>query len=302
MRVILFGAGASYGSESVHPYPPPLTAGLFDELQKHYPKAWGTIPASDRAKFVPNFELGMKEIWDSGSHAAPVLMRCLADYFARFRTGHSNVYARFLEHLQYYRALEGTVFSSLNYECVLETAARNYGIPRIEYFDKNPTGVSTLTVWKLHGTCNFLPNSVAGGAAAVSFSGAAVSWDGEMRIVDPVHVGPFVSQSAFYPAMAVFMEGKPIHSHQNAIKELQTWWRAAIVESDVVGIVGVHPNEADTHLWDPLSESNATVVVIGDVEAYEGWRTRRRVGKRSEIVGDRFARDLPKFTEIFAKS
>jgi hypothetical protein len=302
MRVILFGAGASYGSESVYPYPPPLGAGLFDELQKHYPKVWGTIPASDRTKFVPNFELGMKEVWDSSSHVAPVLMRCLADYFARFRAGQSNVYARLLECLQYYGALEGTVFSSLNYECVLETAARNYGISRIEYFEKSTTGASVLTVWKLHGSCNFLPESVVGDASAVSYSGAAVSWDGEMRIVDPVHVGPFVSQNAFYPAMAVFMEGKPIHSHQTAIKEIQTRWRAAITESDIVGIIGVFPNETDTHLWDPLSDTSAAAVVIGDVKAYEGWKTRRRVGKRSEIVGDQFARDLPKFAEVFAKT
>ena len=299
-RVLLLGAGASYGATGVLPHSPPLGAGLFDELRKAYPNAWGTIPESDRPKFVPNFELGMKELWDSNSHATPVLMRCIADYFARFRSDGSGTYERLLQGLEDEGALGDTFFSTLNYECVLETAARNHGFSRVEFFREAPTDDEALTVWKIHGSCNFLPASVAGGAGAVSFSGAAVKWDGEMKIVDPSQVGPFVANSAFYPAMAVFMEGKPVHSHQSAIATTQSWWAKAVSEAECVGVIGVHPNVADEHLWAPLADADGKLVILGDVDASEQWAASYRNGRETQVVGDRFDRDLAQFVEDFS--
>ncbi len=300
-RVLLFGAGASFGALGIVPNAPPLGAGLFDELRGNYPNAWGTIPDSDRPKFVPNFELGMKELWDSNSHATPVLMRCIADYFARFRSNGTGSYERLLSALAEVGALEETAFSTLNYECVLESAARSYGFSRIEYFREGPTDEEGITLWKLHGSCNFLPASVSGGASAVSFSGAAVSWDGDMRIVDPGQVGAFVAQSAFYPAMAVFMEGKPVHSHQSALVTTQGWWREAVAQAESVGVVGVHPNKADDHLWGPLAETPAKLVIIGDVAANEDWAASSRGDRETLVVGDRFDRDLDRFVADFSR-
>ena len=95
-RVILFGAGATYGSEAVAPSIPPLGADLFDELRAAYPQAWGTIPDEQRPSFVPNFELGMRDVWESGSHTGPTLVRCMAHYFTRFRPLVGNTYSSLL--------------------------------------------------------------------------------------------------------------------------------------------------------------------------------------------------------------
>lgn len=300
-RVLLFGAGASYGAAGVQPQAPPLGTGLFDELRKGYPDAWGTIPDSDRPKFMPNFELGMKELWDSNSHATPVLMRCIADYFARFRSGGSGTYERLLQGLEDEGVLGDTFFSTLNYECILETAARNHGFARIEYFREAPTDDEAFTIWKIHGSCNFLPASVSGGAGVVSFSGAAVKWDGEIKIVDPSQVGRFVASSAFYPAMAVFMEGKPVHSHQSVVATTQTWWTTAISEAECIGVIGVHPNVADQHLWDPLASTDGKVVILGDVGANTEWAESHRNGRDTQVIGDRFDRDLNRFLEAFSR-
>jgi len=301
MNVILFGAGASFGSERVIPFLPPLTTGLFDQLQKYYPDAWGKIPVSDRPKFVPNFELGMKELWDSHSYDTPVFMRCMADYFAKFRAIRGNAYVRLFEHLEYRHALEGTYFSTLNYECVLESAAREYGFRAVEYFSKKETTESVFSVWKIHGSCNFLPKSVSGGSSAISYNAAGVSWNGEIEIVDPSRVGPFVSQSAFYPAMAVFMEGKPVHSHQGIISTLQKWWQDAIHKAKVVGVIGVRPSEQDTHIWNPIADTDALIVVIGNEPEYRSWAEKHRTGKATTVVGTQFSRDLPAFAEAFSQ-
>jgi len=299
VSLILFGAGASYGCERASPYCPPHGSGLFDDLQKHYPDVWGTLPGSWRPKFVPNFEPGMKELWDSGSHDTPVFMRCMADYFARFRPLPGSAYHRLLEHLDAHGSLAGTFFSTLNYDCLLEYAGRQFR-PTIQYFSTDPTGSAALTVWKIHGSCNFLPASVSGAASAVSYAASSVSWDGEMTIVDASQVGPFVAESAFYPAMSVFMEGKPVHSHHSHIKQLQSWWADAVARADVVGLIGVRPNQADEHIWQPLAKTAADLVVIGNRNDYEQWAAARRAKRSTRIVGDRFARDLASFAETFA--
>ena len=81
MKVILFGAGASYGSEHVFPNPPPLGGQLFNVLRRDSPLDWGTITGSLRDEFEVSFERGMGALLASGSHALPVLMQRLAIFF-----------------------------------------------------------------------------------------------------------------------------------------------------------------------------------------------------------------------------
>ena len=57
--LILFGAGASYGSDSLGM--PPLGADLFDELQRFNPPGWGSLPSNMSNVFRNDFEEGMKK-------------------------------------------------------------------------------------------------------------------------------------------------------------------------------------------------------------------------------------------------
>ncbi|MEX0692735.1 MAG: hypothetical protein WD934_06585 [Gemmatimonadales bacterium] len=241
----------------------------------------------------------MKEVFESGSHDSTALLRALAHYFTQFRANHGNSYARLLEHLDSHSVLLGTLFSSLNYECVFETAARNYGFPLVAYFDKDATTKDAIAVWKIHGSCNFLPTSISGSAGAISFAANAVSWDGDARLVDPSEARRFIEGSAFYPAMAVFMEGKPIQSNPTLVRELQKRWATAVREAECVGIVGVSPNVADEHLWQPLAETER-VVVIGDKKAYAKWATDHRGPRKTDIVGSTFDDALPTFAKALA--
>jgi hypothetical protein len=136
--------------------------------------------------------------------------------------------------------------------------------------------------------------------ATISYAANTISWEGNVKLVDPSQVGSFLAKNAFYPAMAVFMEGKPVHSHAGVINKLQEWWKAAVQIADKIGIAGVHPNPADKHIWEPLAATSAELIIIGDQKAYESWHQRYRPNKKMDIVGNRFDPALEKFAEKFS--
>jgi hypothetical protein len=43
-KVVLFGAGASYGAGGIVPDSPPLGWDLYDRLCRCYPDSWGALP------------------------------------------------------------------------------------------------------------------------------------------------------------------------------------------------------------------------------------------------------------------
>ncbi len=68
--VILFGAGASYGSERIGM--PPLGANLFEALRRFNPSGWGSIGEPFATKFREDFEAGMVAFSTSSQFALPV--------------------------------------------------------------------------------------------------------------------------------------------------------------------------------------------------------------------------------------
>jgi hypothetical protein len=145
----------------------------------------------------------------------------------------------------------------------------------------------------------FHPAECVGLPGSVSFSARDVHWDGDLRFVDAGQVATIVKNNSFYPAMAVFMEGKPINSHSSAIKQLQAWWTDAVTKASTIGIIGVHPNLADSYIWAPLATSKARIVVIGDPIAYTEWHKSNCPAISVEVVGNRFAQCLDRFVNSF---
>ncbi|OHE17008.1 MAG: hypothetical protein A2X96_08245 [Syntrophobacterales bacterium GWC2_56_13] len=60
MRVLLLGAGASYGSD--HSGTPPMGADLFEALRAFNPPGWGQLLLSLALAFRNDFERGMEEL------------------------------------------------------------------------------------------------------------------------------------------------------------------------------------------------------------------------------------------------
>ena len=119
--VFLFGAGASYGAGDILPESPPLGLQLFGELARIYPGSWGALPGDVHDALSANFEIGMAMVYERLSPAIPQLMREMAVYFVQFRpaTGRT-LYCRLIDFLESVPLLDRVLFSTLNYDCVLE--------------------------------------------------------------------------------------------------------------------------------------------------------------------------------------
>jgi hypothetical protein len=61
-NLILFGAGASFGSDDPS-LVPPLGQNLFDALCKFNPRGWGAVEMESARQFRTDFEKAMKELF-----------------------------------------------------------------------------------------------------------------------------------------------------------------------------------------------------------------------------------------------
>ena len=129
--VFLFGAGASYGAGDIVPEPPPLGTQLYGALSHVYPKSWGAVPKEAKQKFEErNFEDGMEIIYEKYSTAIPQLMREMAVYLIQFRPSSGrSLYSRLARTVQKNSLLPQVLFSTINYDCVLEFSLLGLGRP-----------------------------------------------------------------------------------------------------------------------------------------------------------------------------
>ncbi|MFW9889627.1 MAG: hypothetical protein ACFFER_15670 [Candidatus Thorarchaeota archaeon] len=289
MSVILFfGAGASYGAGSVYPKPPPLGAQLYNELRSRFPKTWGHFPQALHNEFAENFEKGMGVLWQSGSHASPVLMQDMAVYFSEFTLSISrdDCYSTLVDLLVSKGLIEDCVFSTLNYDCLLEIAL-SMAKRRILYFNRKVVDSSDSIMWKLHGSCNFIPENIRA-TRGVSF-GSSVTWNPDLRAVNPPEVKAFCyGNTALYPALAIYAKDKPVQIAPGIIRHIQNWWAEAIAQSSQIVVVGVNPYPDDNHIWNPIATSSGRLLYVGNEKAFKRWSAEYRSSNESIHLGNRF--------------
>jgi hypothetical protein len=285
--IVLFGAGASYGAGGMSPSAPPLGNSLYRELALMFPTTWGAFPSSLQTQFYANFEDGMSALWDSGSHAIPVLMQQMAIFFACYRLSSQRVdaYSKLLDGLTY--SGKPVLFSSLNYDCLFEVALSMAG-RAVNYFHNAPASDSDIIIWKLHGSCNFLPHGGVTATRGVSFS-PGVTFGTGIRPVNPNEIATYCTgNTALYPVMAVYARGKPVQIAPEIIQRIQEFWIAAIKSASTVVIIGVHPHPADKHIWEPLSATEAKLLFVGNKKAFLDWQSKYRIKGDSIYLGDHF--------------
>jgi hypothetical protein len=288
-RLILFGAGASFGSPSVLPTAPPLGIGLFDVLQKSFPDSWGSISGAFRARFEDNFEAGMEDIWNTypaalsslvdGVPSPNVLMQDMARFFLCFTLGprQRDCYSRFLLSLDGADKLRETRFATLNYEHLLEQAMVQCGM--------------RPAVIRPHGSCQFWPKR-----------GGRLRGDGTRAIGQGFHqVSTRVRQltrqqtadrlnevgQAGYPCMAIYIRSKVTQAAQQYLRRIQLRFRDAVLSSERIALVGVRPWRTDTHIWDSIARTCATVLYVGGSSGFDDLRSIRD-NQGTEFVGERF--------------
>lgn len=279
--VILFGAGASYGAGGTLPEQPPLGFQLFNILASNYPSSWGAFPKSVEAVFKENFESGMQLIFEKYSTIVPQLMREMAIYFIQFRPiNGASLYCKLISDLSKNKLLSNVIFSTLNYECVLEYSLIQQG-HQISYFDGGTEDI--IPVWKLHGSCNMFSDGVEAGKG-VSY-GSGVTWSGGIKATLDTNevIEHYLVKTGLAPVMCLYMKNKPLNVSPAAVKQLQDMWKQTVEKAAVIVCIGIKPIAEDEHIWVPLSMTTSPLYFIGNKKELETWQTTNRVGETHHI-------------------
>ena len=283
-RVILFGAGASYGCGGVYPHPPPLSNALYSRLVEAYPASWGSLTSERKIQFDANFEHGMDQAWREEPGLAAGLLKDLGIYFARFvpGAGRGTAYRTFVQRLRS-RGINDVLLSTLNYDCLLDGELSRFG--GVNYCFPPGNGIPLV---KLHGSCNWF----------IDFPGPNkyVLFSSDIRVEAPIFsldtldavIRNLTGDNPFHSVMCIYNEAKSAPLAPNFFQQLQADWQLHVLHARQVALVGVRPYPRDEHIWGPLAKTSARLLYVGDKTAYEEWH--KVSGRRGETVsvGSRF--------------
>lgn len=281
-NLILFGAGASYGSDSSGT--PPIGSKLFAELSCFNPTGWGALPDELAQVFAADFERGMAKVPDFNAHWMPVLQRAMASYFFNFAPSPTNLYRKLAACIK--KVHWDGACATLNYERLLELSFINSGIRPI--VGRESQEDFELELILPHGCCHIFCDAARGMASAVSFSGMAVTTAGPIRIVaDQAEFQARIDGDAFPPVMSYFEPTKRTNTGVNFIENQRQRWRNIVMSATTIAIVGVGVRPHDTHIWEPILSSEANIVYCGGPDGateYEKWATEKNKISSSFIL------------------
>lgn len=294
-NVILTGAGASYGSGVVTPYPPPLGFQLYAELEQFAPQLMTQISSIIGTENKEDFEKKMHEIMESKKINAPVLNAAIASYFARFSPSvFGNHYVELFQNL-FQENIE-FVYSTLNYDCIAELAASQAGRSVNYNIDSMNTG--KFNVLKLHGSSNFLLKGISGRLGSISFGVGSSMIDGGIEVVQPNQVQQLVQNRPAGPCMSYYMKDKPTAVGQRTIQAIQKKWIEFIKNSEKIVIIGTNVNLEDNHIWEPIMESNADIGFVGNQISFSVLESSNQ-NRKVELLGDRFENAVTNIVGFF---
>jgi len=215
----------------------------------------------------------------------PMLMRSMAEYFCRFEiySFSDNLYSRFLDSTK--DSLNELEFGTLNYDLLLEHAATSKDIVTNYFLERHDS--NEILLWKLHGSCNFLPVNIQFDNKIQFESG--IVWDTTLKGVDPREAYAFCkSNTGLYPAMCLYMKSKPTQIGYTQIQKVRVKWNQAVNNATKVLIIGVRPYLADTHVWGLLTKTKARIGYVGSMNGYNHWIVQGRDRNNSEFLGQRW--------------
>ena len=272
VSVVLLGAGASYGSGDVSPHTPPLGNGV-DGLFARLDAVGGVaahLPDSLKSTFRTDFEKGMSEYYEYSGGNIMTFQRELAAYLAQFQPGPTNTYRRLIKAL----GAQRVIYSSLNYDLLFELSAAEIGLNTIYGLNGAPSGIRLL---KLHGSCNFWPDT-----PIEMFKGVTFARNSRADVQAPIR--PLNHAETLYrcahddslaPAIAMYTEGKAVKVSPDYVEAQQSQWQSAVATATRVFVSGVRVHTSDGHVWESLTKAKASVTYFGfpaDRPAFLEWK------------------------------
>jgi len=256
MITILFGAGASYGSDITGT--PPLGNDLFDSLRVFAPESWGLISGELTKTFRTNFEDGMVDLVQRSQFAAP-LQWDMAEYFFKcFAISKTNHYIHLLNMLKI--KSDEIILSTLNYDTLLFQAATYLNI-NIDIGASHPVH-DGFSVTLPHGSC-ILYCATVRATGNIRFTGN-ISSSGQVKLLNSLN--EFLQEkqaNRFPPVMSYYEPNKFTPSCINFIDSQRNMFNNHIINSNKIVIIGAKIHTLDKHIWAPLEKSSSEILYIG---------------------------------------
>lgn len=271
--LFIFGAGASFGSGPCAPKPPPLGSELFNALRSN----GGVAKEVDQGLadlFFQDFEAGMDRFWLQHNTRTTELLREMARYFAVFEPQPGNLYFKLIEILGGCR--KKVVLATTNYDLLIERAISRSGL--LITYGGLPAPPRNISVLKLHGSCNFLPDLGSGGIKGIGFD-LSNSQEGSV-LEAPVRVARSTQEiidfcdreDAIAPAVAMYHPTKRVLYCRKFVQKQQSDFRDSIVSASRIYVVGLRVHRVDAHIWEPLARSTSPIYYVGrDGGEFRSW-------------------------------
>ena len=291
-NIILFGAGASYGSDNSGI--PPLGNNLFSELARFNPPGWGALPNEYRNVFNNDFEQGMLKVAYERPHDLPILQRAMSAFFFNFQPRNSNLYFKLANKLK--QSPKQLAVSSLNYERLFEisflAAGHNLMIGQ--------ANSNEIELNLPHGCCHLFCESARGVAGAVSFAGLNVEINGEIKIIsDPHQFNQRITNDAFPPVMSYFEPQKRATAGQAFLTGQRTRFNDLVKNAERIIVIGVKIREHDTHIWETIKNADGRFIYCSgpfEKNLFDSWTNTHRPNKENKFIGGFWS---DKFDEVF---
>ncbi len=297
MNLIIFGAGASFGSDSAHV--PPLGSELLDTLAEFFPNAWGAIPEKYKNACRMDFEQGMQLLSDEQPTLLPPLQRAMAAYFFNFLPQKTNLYLRLAKLIKLSNwNLKGSLVT-FNYERMLPHSLYVNGLqPTV---GSKPANSNQIEICLPHGCCNLFCEAVKAYGNIV-FTGIGISTDGEIKeINNPLEFHQRITSDKFPPVMSYFEPKKRTTSGVSFITNQRKRYEELVLDSTEIAIIGLKVRPHDNHIWDALAKTQAQVIYCsgkrGAIE-FSDWAKNSRREKDDIVLNGYFAEC---FEEICSK-
>jgi hypothetical protein len=161
-------------------------------------------------------------------------------------------------------------------------------------YQPNAVSRDSVRVLKIHGSCNFIPDVPLHLMRGIEVEACTVHVEAPIRIASVQEACKHCAvEKAFPPAMALYAPGKEVLYSPAFVLAHQAAWNEAAKHAATIYAIGVRLNTADTHVWDTIANSRATIVYVGgEPEDVRDWaRAHRR--RNLVVAGPTFAEGLP---------
>lgn len=259
MITIIFGAGASAGSGKCLPYNPPLGNELFDNLVK-LNGAFSKLDENQKEIFRKNgFEEGMATIPNDSNIINP-LQKEIACYLSKFEVNYDNSYVKLFYELR--NIINNITITTLNYDLLIEQSLIKWNRLNIDYSGENG-GVPLL---KLHGSSNFLPDLGQIQISGCSMVNCGTFVEGTkinatLNHLEIVEWCQNPKNDSLSPVLAMYEKGKRVVINSESINNIQRIYTNKLKESSLVVLIGIKYVEQDCHIWNPIKDSKAKILI-----------------------------------------